>query len=136
MVTHFKPGLMAMIGPGVDLVFANEAEAKGMAKTSDLHSAIAYLKTIGREFALTLGPRGALLYDGQELIEIAPVATQALDTVGAGDMFAGACLFALTQGWDHRNAGHLAAAAAARLVSSYGPRLPAPETQAILKDFS
>jgi len=102
----------------VDLVFANEAEAKGMAKTSDLNAAIAYLKTIGREFALTLGPQGALIYDGRELIEIAPVKTQALDTVGAGDMFAGACLYALTQGWDHRGAGHLAAAAAARLAEA------------------
>jgi sugar/nucleoside kinase (ribokinase family) len=136
MVTHFQPGLLDMIGPGVDLVFANEAEAKGMAKTSDLNAAIAYLKTIGREFALTLGPQGALIYDGRELIEIAPVKTQALDTVGAGDMFAGACLYALTQGWDHRGAGHLAAASAARLVSSYGPRLPAEETQAILRGFS
>jgi len=135
MVTHFKPGLMAMIGPGVDLVFANEAEARGMAETSDLNAAIAYLKTIGREFALTLGPKGALLYDGQELIEIAPIPTHALDTVGAGDMFAGACLYALTQGWSFRSAGNLTATAAARLVSSYGPRLPAEETQAILKGF-
>jgi len=135
MVTHFKPGLMEMIGPGVDLVFANEAEAKGMAGAYDLNEAIDYLKTIGREFAITLGPKGALLFDGRDLIEIAPVKVQAVDTVGAGDMFAGAFLYALTQGWDHRGAGNLAAAGAARLVSSYGPRLVAEDTQAILKGF-
>ena len=133
MVAHFKPGILEMIGPGVDLVFANESEAKGMARSDDLHAAIDFLKTLSREFAITLGPKGALVFDGQELIEIPPVKTQAVDTVGAGDMFAGAFLYGLTQGWDHRAAGNLAAAAAAKLVASYGPRLPAQETQAILK---
>lgn len=133
MVAHFKPGILEMIGPGVDLLFANEAEAKGMARTGDLHAAIDFLKTLSREFAITLGPKGALVFDGRELIEIPPVKTQAVDTVGAGDMFAGAFLYALTQGWDHRAAGNLAAAAAAKLVASYGPRLPAHETQAVLK---
>jgi len=135
IVAHFKPGILDMIGPGLDLVFANEAEARGMAKSPDLKGAIDFLKTLSREFAITLGPKGALLYDGQELIEISPVKTQAIDTVGAGDMFAGAYLFGLTQGWDHRDAGNLAAATSARLVASYGPRLPAVETRAILQGF-
>jgi len=135
MVAHFKTGLMEMIGAGVDLLFANEAEAKGMAKARDLHAAIDFLKTLSREFAITRGPQGALIFDGRDLIEVAPVRTQAIDTVGAGDMFAGAFLYALTQGWDHRSAGNLAAATSARLVASYGPRLPAQETQAILNHY-
>ncbi len=135
MVTYFKAGLMDMIGSGVDLLFANEAEAKGMADTDDLDAAVAFLKTIAREFAITRGPKGALVYDGKEMIEIAPVKVQAVDTVGAGDMFAGAFLYGLTQGWGHRRAGELAAAASAKLVTSLGPRISAEETQAILRRF-
>lgn len=135
MVAYFKSGLMDMIGGGVDLVFANEAEAKGMADTDDLGQTIAFLKTIGKEFAITRGPKGALIYDGRNPIDIAPVKVDAVDTVGAGDMFAGALLFGLTQGWDYQRAGDLAAAGAAKLVASLGPRITSEESQAILRPF-
>ncbi|MCP5159533.1 MAG: adenosine kinase [Gammaproteobacteria bacterium] len=135
MVKFFKAGLLEMIGSGVDLLFANEDEAKGMAGAEELHNVVDYLKTISQEFVITRGPKGALIWDGQTLIDIDPVKVEAVDTVGAGDMFAGAFLYGLSQGWDRRRAGNLAAAAAAKLVTSLGPRIPAVETQAILKRF-
>jgi sugar/nucleoside kinase (ribokinase family) len=135
MVKFFKEGLLDMIGGGVDLLFANEYEAMGMAGSDDLDVAVAYLKTISRTFAITRGPQGALVWDGERLIEIAPVRVKAVDTVGAGDMFAGAFLFGLTRGWDFARAGNLASVAAAKLVTSIGPRISAEETRTILKDF-
>lgn len=135
MVSHFKPGLMEMIGGGVDILFANEAEAKGMADTNNLGAAVDFLKTLAREFAITRGPKGALVWDGSRLTEIAAVRVQAVDTVGAGDMFAGAFLYGLSRGWDHQRAGDLAAAGSAKLVASLGPRIKAEETQAVLKRF-
>jgi sugar/nucleoside kinase (ribokinase family) len=107
----------------------------GMAGSDDLNIAVDYLKTISRTFAITRGPEGALLWDGERLLEVAPVKVKAVDTVGAGDMFAGAFLFGLSQGWDFARSGDLASAAAAKLVTSIGPRISADETQAILKDF-
>lgn len=135
MVKFFKAGLLDMIGSGVDLLFANEFEAMGMAGSDDLDAAVAYLKTVSRTFAITRGPEGALIWDGERLIEIAPVKVKAVDTVGAGDMFAGAFLYGLSRGWDFARSGNLAAAAAAKLVSSLGPRISVDATQAILKRF-
>lgn len=135
MVKFFKHGLLEMIGSGVDLLFANEFEAMGMAGSDDLRVAVEDLKTISKTFAITRGPRGALIWDGARLIEIPAVPVEAVDTLGAGDMFAGAFLYALTQGWDHARAGQLAAAASARLVTHLGPRILAAETQAVLQDF-
>ncbi|HRX70881.1 MAG: adenosine kinase [Candidatus Competibacteraceae bacterium] len=135
MVRFFKTGLLDMIGSGVDLLFANEEEARGMAGTDELDSVVDYLRTLSKEFVITRGPQGALIWDGNRLIDIDPVKVEAVDTVGAGDMFAGAFLYGLTQGWEHRHAGDLAAAASAKLVTSLGPRIPAAETQAILKNF-
>ncbi|MEZ5580192.1 MAG: adenosine kinase [Candidatus Competibacteraceae bacterium] len=132
MVRFFKAGLLEMIGSGVDLLFANEDEAKGVVGTADLDSAIDYLKTLSQEFVITRGSKGALVWDGQTLIDIDPVKVKAVDTVGAGDMFAGAFLYGRGQGWDHRHAGALASAASAKLVTSLGPRMSAAETQAVL----
>jgi sugar/nucleoside kinase (ribokinase family) len=135
MVKYFKSGLRQMIGSGVDLLFANESEAKGMADTDELDAAVDFLKRIAKQFAVTRGPKGALVYDGRELIEIDPVTVDAVDTVGAGDMFAGAFLYGVTQGWDYRRAGDLAAAGAAKLVTSLGPRISAEQSQAVLRSF-
>ncbi|QGU33067.1 adenosine kinase [Thermochromatium tepidum] len=135
MVKFFKPRLLEMIGLGVDLLFANEFEAMGMAGSDDLHQATDYLKTLARHFVITRGPAGALVWDGERLIEIAPVRVEAVDTVGAGDMFAGAFLYGLSQGLSFQRAGDLASTASARLVTTLGPRLPTEVIQAILKDF-
>ncbi len=135
MVKFFKSGLLEMIGSGVDLLFANEFEAMGMAGSDDLTQAADYLKTISKGFAITRGPLGALVWDGQSLIEIDPVVVKAVDTVGAGDMFAGAFLYGLSQGWSFAQAGNLASAASAKLVTSLGPRITADETQRVLKAF-
>ena len=136
MVRFFKDGLKTMIGDGLDLIFANEHEAMGMADTDDLDEAVAYLKTVAREFAITRGPQGALVWDGTRLSDIDPVKVDPVDTVGAGDMFAGAFLYGLTQGWSHQRAGDLASAASAKLVTSLGPRIAPEETRAILTRLS
>jgi sugar/nucleoside kinase (ribokinase family) len=135
MVKFFKDGLRDMIGERLDMVFANEEEAMGMAEAGNLDDAVAYLKTIAREFAITRGPKGALVWDGEQAIDIDPVPVTPVDTVGAGDMFAGAFLYGLTQGWSHQRAGDLASAASARLVTTLGPRVSATVSQGILRDF-
>jgi len=51
------------------------------------------------------------------------VPVKALDSNGAGDMFAGAFLYAVTQGYGHVQAAALGNRAAARVVGQYGNRL-------------
>ena len=45
-----------------------------------------------------------------------------MDTNGAGDSFAGAYLFAVTQGYDAAQAARLATYVSSRVVAKYGPR--------------
>ena len=135
MVKFFKAGLLEMIGTGIDFLFANESEALGMADTQDLTVAIDYLKTLANCFAITRGAEGSLIFDGQEMIEIAPVPVKAIDTVGAGDMYAGAVLYGLTHGMSFAEAGRLGSLASARLVTSLGPRLKTETTRALLDEL-
>ncbi|NES74232.1 MAG: adenosine kinase, partial [Okeania sp. SIO2D1] len=136
MVDFFKKGLLSIIGTGVDFIFANESEALKMAETSDLSAAIDYLQKIATQFAITRGAKGSLIYDGKEILNIPPVSVRAVDTVGAGDMYAGAFLYGVTQGMGLPQAGNLASRASSKVVTSYGPRLKAKETQALLTTFS
>lgn len=125
MVQFFGDGLREMIGQGVDLLFCNELEAQGFTGTSDTAAAAEALKRYAKTFAITCGARGALVFDGRELHTIAAHPVKAVDSNGAGDMFAGAFLYAITHGYSFVDAGRLASRAAAEVVSSYGPRLPA-----------
>lgn len=132
MVEFFKEGLLQIIGPGLDFIFANEVEALKMADTEDLSAAIEHLKSLATGFAITRGAKGSLVFDGTELSEIEPIKVKAVDTVGAGDMYAGAFLYGITHGMSFAEAGNLASQASARLVTSFGPRLETQEMQALL----
>lgn len=123
MVEFFRDGLQEMIGDGVDLLFCNEAEAMGYTQTDDVQAAAEALKAISKSFAITRGNKGALLFDGSDYIEIAARPITAVDSNGAGDMFAGAFLYAITHGRNFSDAGNLASHAAAQVVSQFGPRL-------------
>lgn len=131
IVANFREPLMQIIGDGLDLVFANADEACGMAGSDRIEDATEWMKGIAREFVITRGPDGSLVWDGRSLVEVPAEPVEPLDTVGAGDMFAGAFLYGRTHGWSDRDAARLASAAAARLITSYGARLPAEETRAV-----
>jgi fructokinase len=133
MVQFFGDGLKEMIGDKVDLLFCNQDEAMGFTQTETLNDAVEGLKQYANEFAITLGDKGALIYDGSALIKIAANSVTAVDSNGAGDMFAGAFLYAVTHGYNYTQAGELASAASAQVVSQYGPRLRAEQHEAILK---
>ena len=116
MVEFFRDGLNEMIGNGVDLLFCNEAEATGFTKTDNIESAAEALKKISKTFAITLGSKGAILFDGKEFIQINPRKVTAIDSNGAGDMFAGAFLYAITHGHGFKEAGEVASHSAAQVV--------------------
>lgn len=133
MVQFFKDGLVEMIGKKVDLLFCNEAEAKSWAGTDDLQQALVAIQQIASTYAVTMGSKGAVLYDGKKQIEISPHQVKAVDSNGAGDMFAGAFLYGITHGHSFYEAGNIASLASARVVSQFGPRLSAEAHKEILE---
>ena len=123
MVQLFHDGLKEMLGDGVDLLFCNREEALKFSGTENLDEASQSLRQYCRAFAVTLGAEGALLWDGEREYRVAAPAVKAVDTNGAGDMFAGAFLYGINRGMRFEEAGELACNAAAQVVSQYGPRL-------------
>lgn len=132
MVQFFKEGLQEMIGQQVDLLFCNKDEALGWTGKTNIEEAAESMKKSARTFAITLGSDGALIFDGTTMSRIQGAPAIAIDTNGAGDMFAGAFLFAITNGHNFEEAAMLANHAAAQVVSQYGPRLK-PEQHQTLK---
>ncbi|PSP18701.1 MAG: adenosine kinase [Cyanobacteria bacterium QS_8_64_29] len=134
MVKFCKQAFLDLIGSGIELIFANEDEALQMAETDDIDEAVAHFKQLASSFAITRGAKGVIVYDGQTATAVDSVKVDAIDTVGAGDMFAGAFLYGITHGMSHADAGRFATRAAARLVTSLGPRLDEREAQTLLQE--
>lgn len=132
MITYFRENMQSVIGSGMDLIFCNEEEAKAYTQKESLSEAREELKKAAKTFAITLGKNGAIIYDGDTFIDIEPYEVKAVDTNGAGDMFAGAFLYGLTHGHSYAQAGKIASLASSRIVSQYGPRMEWHEAREIL----
>ena len=132
VVEHFRDGFTETIGDGIDLLFCNEVEALSYTKKNSVDEAVEVMKTFAKTFAITLGAEGAVVYDGSDLISIAPNPITAVDSNGAGDLFAGAFMYGLTHGKNFEQAGILASKASSIIVSQFGPRLRQEQYQALV----
>lgn len=135
MINFCKAGLEAMIGNGLDYLFANEEEAQTWCGTSDLDAILAQLSTLAKTVCLTRGAKGCIVVQGGQRTEVPAVPTKAVDTNGAGDMFAGTFLYGITHGHTPAQAAALANRTAAAVVSQHGNRLTKAQMQAIYTDF-
>lgn len=135
MVKYFGDQMRELTSPGFDLLFCNEEEAALFTGKEDMKEAREELKKVAKHFAITQGANGAIIWDGDTFIDIEPYAVQAVDTTGAGDMFSGAFLYAITNGHSYAQAGKLASMASSRVVAQFGPRLEYHQIQDILRSL-
>ena len=124
VIKVFSDNIKTIIGEnGVDLIFCNGDEARSFTGTHTIEAAAEALKKYAKTFAITRGPGGSLVFDGDNLIHTPGVLSNAIDTNGAGDMFAGAFLHALISGREYSWAAQFANTASSIVVSSFGPRI-------------
>jgi sugar/nucleoside kinase (ribokinase family) len=132
MVTYFKEGVEEIIGDGVDVLFCNEEEAQIYTATETINDAILALEKIAKKIVITQGKNGATIITDSEHTLVKAKQVTAVDTNGAGDMFAGVFMYGLTQGYNDKKAGDLASQAAAKIVTTFGARLEKETLQALL----
>lgn len=132
MVKFFHAEMKEIVGDGVDLLFCNEEEAMLFTEKDNVLDAREALKDVADRFVITLGKNGATIFDGETFIDIEPYQVDAVDTNGAGDMYAGAFLFGITHGHSYAEAGKIASLASSKVVSQFGPRLEWSQAKEIL----
>jgi len=131
-VGRFRDEFLELMRHDLDILFANEDEAKSLFETEDFAIVMERMKAWGGIAAITRSARGCVVIKGEEIhaVPAAPVA-KVMDTTGAGDLFAAGFLFGLTRGKSLADCGRLGSLAAAEIISHYGAR---PE--ASLKDLA
>lgn len=123
MVKFFNAQSHEAVAGGIDLLFANEEEARTFTGQTNAEEAFETLKQYAKQFVMTRSEKGAWIFDGEKKLEIAGHDVKAIDTTGAGDLFAGAFLYGMTNGLTPQEAGDLASLSSAKVVTQFGPRL-------------
>jgi len=127
MINFCRAGLDAMVGSAstglLDYLFCNEEEAQAWCGTTDLAAMCQQLSMQARVVCLTRSARGSIIIEGDARTEVPATKVKAVDTNGAGDMYAGAFLYAVTHGHSTAQAAWLANQCAGRVVAQVGNRL-------------
>ena len=130
LVDAFKADFLELIGGPVDLLFCNLDEARGLTGKTEPRDCADALAAYGPRVALTMGAEGSLLVDPLGLEHVSGVPVTAVDTTGAGDMYAAGILYGLTNGLEFEQAGRVGSLAAAKVVAQMGARLAEPIAKA------
>jgi sugar/nucleoside kinase (ribokinase family) len=110
----------------VDILIANEDEALAYSGVADEAGALARLARHVDIAVLKVGARGSFVQHGSRVCRIpAQGSGAAVDTTGAGDLWASGFLFGLVNGYTHEKAGRLASACGYEVCQVVGADIPA-----------
>lgn len=135
LIDLFRDEFWTLIEEHVDLLFCNLEEARSLTGKEDSIDCAHEIHKHTDNVAMTLGADGSLIMHQGKAIPIEGVPTHAVDTTGAGDMYAAGLLYGITNGLNWNDSGHLASHAASRVVSQLGARLSKPFTQEEIVDL-
>lgn len=108
----------------VDIVFANEDEARAFSGEAEPNDALNYIGRMCELAVVKIGMRGALIKRGEEVIHVGIMAAaKRVDTTGAGDFYAAGFMAGLCSGLSLRQCGTLGAIAAGKVIEIVGTTL-------------
>lgn len=136
VVEQSKAILDEIITRYVDILIANEDEALAYTGLSDETQALERLAQPTAIAVLKRGARGSLIHDGRRIHAIpAQGSGDAVDTTGAGDLWAAGFLFGLVNGFSFPRCGRLASACGFEVCQVVGADIPADGWMRIKKQL-
>ena len=113
--------LREVISEYVDIVFANEDEARAFSGEEEPVNALQYISTMCDLVIVKIGMRGALIKQGSEVSHVGIMAAaKRVDTTGAGDFYAAGFLAGMCEGLSLRQCGTIGAITAGKVIEIVG----------------
>ena len=109
----------------VDIVFANETEAKAFTK-KEPQEAIVELANLCKIAVVKVGKAGSMIKSGNEYHFIEPWPAKPIDATGAGDTYAAGFLYAHSLGLPLKVCGEIGSIIAAKVVEVIGTKIDIP----------
>ncbi len=113
--------LRGLVRDYVDIVFANEDEAKVFTGEKEPVNALQAISELADLAVVKIGMRGALIKQGGRVAHVGIMAAaKRVDTTGAGDFYAAGFLAGLCEGLSLRQCGTIGAIAAGKVIEVVG----------------
>lgn len=106
----------------VDIVFANEEEAKAFTGCSP-YEALNNISDICEVAVVKVGREGSLIKRGEEIIKVGTIQVQSVDTTGAGDLYASGFLYGYACGFSLENCGLFGSVLAGNVIEVVGAKM-------------
>ncbi len=108
--------------PLIDIVFANEEEAKSLTnKTAE--ESLHFLSENVNIAVVKIGKKGSLIKKGEEINSIDCNDVKVVDTTGAGDMYAAGFLYGLFNGYNLKKCGIIGNLLAENIIQVIGAKM-------------
>ncbi|MFH2066957.1 MAG: adenosine kinase [Pseudomonadota bacterium] len=127
VVEQAKDFLMSVVQDYVDILIANEDEARVFTGFSDERSAISALSEKTEIAVLKVGQKGSYIADHGNIVRVEAIGSgkgRVIDTTGAGDLWASGFLYGLVNGFTVEACGQLASACGYEVCQVVGANIP------------
>ncbi len=113
--------LRSLVRDCVDIVFANEDEAKTFTSEPEPLNALQYISEMCELAVVKIGTKGALIKQGDEVVHVGIMAAaKRVDTTGAGDFYAAGFMAGMCEGLNLRQCGTIGAITAGKVIEVVG----------------
>lgn len=124
--------LESMLKKYVDVVFANEEEARSLTGMEPAE-ALEQLAGMCEVAIVKTGREGSLVKNGNSKFEIGIIPVKSVDTTGAGDLYASGFLYGLVNGYDLERCGKIGAILAGKVIEVIGPKIDEERWKVVYK---
>ena len=107
----------------VDIIFANEEEAKSFTGQDDPEKALQIIADYAKISIVKIGKEGSMILKEGKTTRVGIIKATALDTTGAGDLYAAGFLFAYLNNLGLENAGKIGALLAGKVIEEMGAKI-------------
>jgi len=114
--------LNEMIRDYVDIVFANEEEARAFTG-KEPEEALIHISEHCEIAVVKIGKEGSYVKSGDKSVKIMPRLAECIDTTGAGDLYAAGFLYGLANDYSHEICGEIGSLVSAKVVEVIGAKM-------------
>ena len=121
VVEENRTFLHSLVAGHIDILFANEDEARAFTGEEEPLNALQAISEICELVIVKTGMNGALIKNGSEVVHVGIMkAARRVDTTGAGDFYAAGFLYGLCEGLSLRQCGTIGAITAGKVIEVVG----------------
>jgi sugar/nucleoside kinase (ribokinase family) len=115
--------IKSLVKDYVDLVFANEMEARALTGFGDPREAAIKIGEICPTAVVKVGRDGSWIFHNNEVFRVQGIEARCIDTTGAGDLYAAGFIFGLISGFSLEKCGKIGSVLGGHAVEVIGARL-------------